>query len=156
MVKTADQGLLARCLGAYVVSYALYSLFGERVFGRALAMPRWIVHPIGVVGGLISTLFGGLAGPLYVTYFDSLRLAKGAFRVTVSTTLLMLSVVRSVGYFATGIFRAEDLVLVAAALLPAALGTLAGEWVHDRMEQRAFRRGVGVLLVLSGSGLLFR
>jgi uncharacterized protein len=156
MVKTADQDLLARCLGAYVVTYALYSLFGERLLGRALAMPRWIVHPIGVAGGLISTLFGGLAGPLYVTYFDSLRLAKGAFRVTVSTTLLTLSILRTAGYFATGVFRAEDVILVVAALLPVAVGTLAGEWVHDRVEQRAFRRGVGALLVLSGSGLLLR
>ena len=156
VVKTADQGLLARCLGAYVVTYALYSLFGERLLGRAPKMPRWMVHPIGVVGALISTLFGGLAGPLYVTYFDSLRLAKGAFRVTVSTTLLMLSIVRSSGYFATGVFRAEDLVLVAGALLPAAIGTLTGEWVHDRIEQQAFRRGVGALLVASGMGLLLR
>ena len=156
IVKSADQGLLARFLGAYVVAYALYSLFGERMLGRALTMPRWTVHPIGVAGGLISTLFGGLAGPLYVTYFDSLRLAKSAFRVTVSTTLLTLSVVRSAGYFATGVFRADDLILVAAALLPAAIGTLAGEWLHDRIDQRAFRRGVGTLLVLSGFGLLFR
>ena len=156
LVKTADQVLLARCLGAYVVTYALYSLFGERLFGRPVAMPRWIVHPIGVIGGLISTLFGGLAGPLYVTYFDSLRLAKGAFRVTVSTTLLTLSILRTAGYFVTGVFRAEDVTLVVAALLPVAIGTLAGEWVHDRVEQQAFRRGVGALLVLSGSGLLFR
>jgi len=156
VVKSADQALLARCLGAYVVAYALYSLFGERMLGRRPTMPRWMAHPIGVAGGLISTLFGGLAGPLYVTYFDSLRLAKGAFRVTVSTTLLTLSVLRSAGYFATGVFRAEDLILVVAALLPAAIGTLAGEWVHDRVEQRTFRRGVGVLLVLSGFGLLFR
>jgi hypothetical protein len=156
MVKTADQALLTRFLGAYVVAYALYSLFGEQLLGRALTMPRWMVHPISVVGALISTLFGGLAGPLYVTYFDSLRLAKGAFRVTVSTTLLTLSVVRSTGYFATGVFRAEGMVLVVAALLPVAIGTLAGEWVHDHIEQRAFRRGVGALLVLSGIGLLLR
>jgi uncharacterized membrane protein YfcA len=156
LVKTADQELLARCLGAYVVAYALYSLFGERVFGRAVAMPRWIVHPIGIVGGLISTLFGGLAGPLYVTYFDSLRLPKGAFRVTVSTTLLTLSILRTAGYWVTGVFRAEDLVLFIAALLPVAIGTLAGEWVHDRVEQPAFRRSVGGLLVVSGAGLLLR
>ena len=156
VVKTADQDLLARLLGVYVVAYAFYSLFGERLLGRALTMPRWMVHPIGVVGALISTLFGGLAGPIYVTYFDSLRLAKGVFRVSVSTTLLMLSIVRSAGYFATGVFRAEDLVLVVAALLPVAIGTLAGEWVHDRVEQRTFRRGVGTLLVVSGAGLLLR
>lgn len=154
--RTADQDLLARCLGAYVIVYALYSLFGERLLGRALAMPHWIVHPIGVIGALISTLFGGLAGPLYATYFDSLRLAKGAFRVTVSTTLLLLSIARSAGYFGTGVFRAGDLVLIAGALLPVAIGTLAGEWVHDRIEQRAFRRGVGALLVASGTGLLVR
>ncbi len=156
VVKTADQALLARLLGAYILAYAAYSLAGERLFGRELAMPRWIVHPIGVAGALISTLFGGLAGPLYVTYFDSLHLAKRTFRVTVSTTLLTLSVARSIGYFATGVFRAEDAVLVAAALVPAGIGTLAGEWVHERAEQRAFRRGVGALLVLSGMGLLFR
>ncbi len=84
-----------------------------------MTLPRWVVHPISVGGALIATLFGGLAGPVYVTYFDSLGLAKGVFRVTVSTTLLTLSIVRSTGYFATGVFRAEDFMLVAAALVPA-------------------------------------
>src|SRR5439155_892760 len=82
-------------LGAYVVAYALYSLFGERLLGRALTMPRYMVHPIAMAGALVSTLFGGLAGPVYVTYFDSLGLTKGVFRVTVSTTLLTVSVLRS-------------------------------------------------------------
>ena len=119
-------------------------------------MPDWVVHPLGIGGALIATLFGGLAGPLYVTYFDSLGLAKGVFRVTVSTTLLTLSVVRSIGYLAAGVFRAEDFMLVGAALLPAGIGTLVGEWVHDRIAPEMFRRCVGVLLALSGSALLFR
>lgn len=155
-VKNADQELLIRLLGAYVVAYALWSLFGERLLGRALRLPDWVVHPIGVGGALIATLFGGLAGPLYVTYFDSLGMAKGVFRVTVSTTLLTLSVVRSIGYLAAGVFRAEDFMLVAAALLPAGVGTLLGEWVHDRIAPDVFRTCVGALLVLSGSALLFR
>ena len=155
-VKNADQELLIRLLGAYVVAYALWSLLGERLLGRALKLPDWVVHPIGVGGALIATLFGGLAGPLYVTYFDSLGLAKGVFRVTVSTTLLTLSIVRSIGYLAAGVFQAEDLMLVAAALVPAGVGTLLGEWVHDRIAPEAFRRGVGALLVLSGSALLVR
>jgi len=155
-VKNVDQELLIRLLGAYVVAYALWSLFGERLLGRALTMPDWVVHPLGIGGALIATLFGGLAGPLYVTYFDSLGLAKGVFRVTVSTTLLTLSVVRSIGYLAAGVFRAEDFMLVGAALLPAGIGTLVGEWVHDRIAPEMFRRCVGVLLALSGSALLFR
>src|SRR4029453_1743961 len=155
-VKNADQEFLIRLLGAYVVAYALWSLFGERLLGRTLKLPDWVVHPIGVGGALIATLFGGLAGPLYVTYFDSLGLAKGVFRVTVSTTLLTLSIARSIGYFAAGVFRAEDFVLVAAALLPAGVGTLIGGWGHDRIAPEAFRRYVGALLVLSGGALLFR
>lgn len=156
MVANVDQHLLSRLLGAYVVAYAFYSLFGERLLGRALVMPGYMVHPIGMAGALVSTLFGGLAGPVYVTYFDSLGLSKGVFRVTVSTTLLTVSILRSAGYFATGVFRAQDLILVAAALVPAGVGTLAGDWVHDRIEPQAFRTYVGVLLVLSGSALLFR
>jgi uncharacterized membrane protein YfcA len=112
------------------------------------------VYPISVGGALIATLFGGLAGPVYVTYFDSLGLAKGVFRVTVSTTLLTLSIVRSAGYFATGVFRAEDFMLVGAALIPAGIGTLIGEWVHDRIAPEAFRRYIGGLLVMSGAALL--
>lgn len=119
-------------------------------------MPRFMVHPLSVAGSLIATLFGGLAGPIYVTYFDSLNLAKGAFRVTVSTTLLTLSIVRSIGYFATGVFDAKGLFLVAAALVPTAVGTLAGDWVHHRIAQGTFRRNVGVLLIFSGLGLLLR
>jgi hypothetical protein len=61
-VKNADQEFLIRLLGAYVVAYALWSLFGERLLGRALVMPAWIVHPIGVGGALIATLFGGSRG----------------------------------------------------------------------------------------------
>ena len=103
----------------------------------------------------MATIFGGLAGPIYVTYFDAMRMAKGVFRVTVSTTLLVLNVVRSIGYVATGVFRLDDLLLIAAAVVPVALGTWVGDRLHHRLDPAAFRRAIGVLLVASGLGLLF-
>jgi uncharacterized membrane protein YfcA len=153
--ETVDQRLLARLLGAYILAYALYSLFGERIFRRTLTPPAWLVHPVAALGALVATIFGGLAGPIYVTYFDTLNLAKSVFRVTVSTTLLLLSVIRSAGYVAAGVFRMEDVILLVAAVLPVALGTLVGDRLHDRLDPRAFRRAVGVLLIGSGLGLLF-
>lgn len=153
--KTLDQVLLARLLGGYILVYAFYSMFGERLWRRTFAPPRWLVHPVAAVGALVATIFGGLAGPIYVTYFDSLKLTKSVFRVTVSTTLLALNLVRSIGYFATGVFQLDDLVLVAAAFIPVAAGTFAGDRLHDRLEPKAFRRAIGVLLVASGLGLLF-
>ncbi|MCC6194472.1 MAG: sulfite exporter TauE/SafE family protein [Burkholderiales bacterium] len=152
--KTVDQAALARWLGAYILAYALYRLFGERILARRITLPRWLVHPLAAMGGFVATIFGGLAGPIYVTYFDALDLSKGVFRVTVSTTLLILGVVRSIGYVATGVFRKEDAILVAAALLPVAAGVIIGERLHDKLDPKAFRKGVGVLLAASGFGLL--
>ena len=70
------------------------------------------------------------------------------FRVTVSTTLLTLSIVRSIAYLVGGVFRVEDFMLVAAAAIPVALGTLAGDWLHDRLDPATFRRLVGGVLVV--------
>ena len=153
--KTVDQMLLARWLGGYILLYAFYSMFGARLTRRTLAPPRWLIHPVAALGALVATIFGGLAGPIYVTYFDALKLSKSVFRVTVSTTLLALNLVRSIGYFATGVFRTEDLILIAAAFVPVAIGTLLGDRLHDRLDPAAFRRAIGALLVASGLGLLF-
>jgi uncharacterized membrane protein YfcA len=81
-------------------------------------------------------------------------MSKSVFRVTVSTTLLALNVIRLVGYFATGFIRTEDALLIAAAAVPVIAGTLLGDRLHDRMDPQTFRRGVGGLLILSGLGLL--
>ena len=152
--KSLDPGALARWLGAYILLYAFYSLVGEKLIGRALSLPRWAVHPVAVAGAVVATVFGGLAGPIYVTYFDAQKLSKGVFRVTVSTTLLVLGLLRSVAYLASGVFRSQDFMLIAGALLPVAVGTLVGDRLHARMDPAAFRRGVGVLLVASGLGLM--
>jgi len=152
--KTLDMVLLARLLGAYVLLYAFYSLFGERLFRRTLQPPAWLIHPVAALGALVATIFGGLAGPIYVTYFDAMQLSKTVFRVTVSTTLLVLNVVRSIGYIATGVFELSDVVLVVAAFVPVALGTILGDRLHDRLDPHAFRRAIGALLVASGLGLL--
>lgn len=154
LFKALDQVLLARVLGAYILLYAFYSLFGERLFKRVLTPPHWLIHPVAALGALVATIFGGLAGPIYVTYFDALALPKGVFRVTVSTTLLALNLIRSIGYIATGVFRLDDVALVAASFLPVAVGTILGDRLHDRLDPRAFRRAIGALLVVSGLGLV--
>jgi len=154
--REVDPALLIRALGAYVVAYALYSLVAPHDGEGHRRLPAWTAIPIGTAGAIVATLFGGMAGPVYVTYLDGVGLAKRAFRVTVSTTLLVLSVVRSIAYLAAGVFRPQDFLLVLAAALPVAIGTLAGERMHDRIGQAAFRRMVGGLLVFSGAALLLR
>jgi uncharacterized membrane protein YfcA len=156
LFKAANPGWLIKALGAYVVLYACYSLFGARLAFGGRPLPRWAALPIGTLGSIVATLFGGMAGPVYVTYLDGLRLDKRVFRVTTSTTLLALNLVRSIAYVASGVFALRDLTLVVAAALPAALGTWAGDRIHDRVSPEVFRRAVGVLLIASGAALLLR
>lgn len=156
LFKAAHPEVLIKVLGGYVVAYALYSLFGARLKLRDAPLPAWTALPIGTLGAAVATLFGGMAGPIYVTYLDGARLPMRVFRVTVSTTLLALNIARSTAYLASGVFSLADFTLVIAAVVPVLLGTWAGEWVHDRISPQAFRRGVGALLVISGTALLLR
>ena len=71
-----------------------------------------------------------------------------------SATLLVLALVRSIGYVATGVFRIEDFILIAASVVPVTVGTILGDRLHDRLDPKAFRRAIGALLVASGIGLL--
>ena len=152
--RAADPGIVLKALGAYVVAYALYSLLGPRLGWGHWTMPRWAALPIGTLGAIVATLFGGMAGPVYVTWLDGLGLDKRVFRVTTSTTLFALSIVRSIAYVAAGLFALNDVVLLAAAAIPVALGTLAGDRLHDRLDPESFRRLVGGVLVFSGLALL--
>ena len=154
--REASPQAVLKALGAYVVTYALYSLFGAKLGLGHWTMPRWAALPIGTLGAIVATLFGGMAGPVYVTWLDGLKLDKRVFRVTTSTTLFTLAVVRSVAYLVGGVFALGDFVLVAAAAIPVALGTLAGDRLHDRRDPDTFRRLVGGVLVFSGLALLLR
>lgn len=154
--KTVDPAVLIRALGGYVLVYACYSLFGARLRAANAPLPRWTAVPIGTLGSVVATLFGGMAGPVYVTYLDGLRMDKRTFRVTTSTTLLALNLVRSVAYVASGVFALQNFTLVAAAALPAALGTWAGDRLHDRIGPGAFRASIAALLLASGVALLLR
>jgi uncharacterized membrane protein YfcA len=154
--QAADPVVLIRALGAYVVAYACYSLFGARLRLPDQPLPRWAALPIGTLGSIVATLFGGMAGPVYVTYLDGLRMEKRVFRVTTSTTLLALNLARSIAYLASGVFALHNFTLVVAAALPAALGTWVGDRLHDRIHPAAFRSAIGVLLIASGAALLLR
>jgi uncharacterized membrane protein YfcA len=62
--------------------------------------------------------------------------------------------VRSIAYLVGGVFALGDFVLVAAPRFPVALGTIAGDRLHDRLDPETFRRLVGGVLIFSGAALL--
>jgi uncharacterized protein len=152
-----DPQPLAQALGVFVVLYALYVM----VFaGRTPQIPpRWML-PVAAVtsiaAGIIGSLFGGAAGPVYVIYLNSARLAKDAFRVTITTVMLFQGLTRIAGYATLGLYDRHALLLLAAALPMVVIGSWLGARVVRRFDPVLFSRAVGVVLLVSGTALMFK
>lgn len=113
------------------------------------AAPWVVALPVGFVSGTLAGLFG-TGGPPVIITLRALGLTKSAFRATLLTYFLLMSVGRSGWYLAGGLFTL-DYVLAALWLLPATLvGWLAGMWLHTRVSERAFSQAVAILLLCLG------
>jgi uncharacterized membrane protein YfcA len=154
LFASLDQQLLLRAFAAFIIVYGLWSLVP-----RAPALrvpPRALAAGAGGAGGLVATLFGGMAGPFYAIYLRALALDKRRFRASISSVLLALGVVRAGGYGSLGFYdrRALAVLLLCAPVM--GLGMLAGDRWHARLEQAKFERVVALLLAASGIALLLK
>jgi len=146
--------LLLHAFAAFIIAYGLWSLLPRR--------PRTgLPHPVlavaaGGTGGLVATLFGGMAGPFYAIYLRALALDKQHFRASISSVLLCLGLVRAGGYGSLGFFDRRALALLALLFPVMAVGMLAGERLFMRLDQARFERVVALLLAASGVALLLK
>ncbi|HZM37071.1 MAG TPA: sulfite exporter TauE/SafE family protein, partial [Burkholderiales bacterium] len=116
----------------------------------------WLGWLAGALGGFVATVFGGMAGPLYVVYLRTRALDKTRFRATMSFALLCLAAVRAVGYGGLGLYDARVLWLLAGALPVVFLAMVVGDHWHARLDEARFGHIVAALLALSGVALLFK
>jgi uncharacterized protein len=101
-IQMLDEHALRRSLGVFLILYSIYALATAKA-SRTVST-RWrgaLAAGTGVVGGLLGTLFGAGVGPIYVVYFNALRLEKEIFRVTMSTVVLLGGAGRIAGYATT-------------------------------------------------------
>jgi uncharacterized membrane protein YfcA len=157
LLDLIDPRPLGKALGAFVILYALYVLLlaGRewRVAPRRVAV---IAAVTSLAAGLIGSLFGGAAGPVYVVYLNTLRLARDAFRVTITTIMLCQGAARTAGYAAIGLYDRNTLLLLAAALPTMLLGSWLGARLIRGFDPRRFNRAIGLVLLVSGAALLYR
>lgn len=152
LFKTLDAELLRSVLGGFILLYALYTLLST---GPGFRGSRLWAAPAGGLGGLIGTLFG-TGGPFYVIYLRLRHLDKTQFRATVATIFLIDGSSRIIGYFFSGFYNLDTMLLVLLSLPIMVLGMYFGGHVHTTITPRGFQRAIGVLLVGSGLALLLR
>ena len=152
-----DARLLTKAFGAFVMFYALFTL---RTAARAAVLPARFVRPLGAVlsaaSGALGAIFGAAAGPLYAIYFNTLRMERDAFRVTVTTMLMFQGAMRVAGYAQAGFYDATVLLLAAAGLPMMLIGSSMGNWLSGRLDQHRFNLGIGTLLLAIGATLLYK
>ena len=153
LFSALDPRILLRALAMFIIGYALWGYLPWR---SARPAPGWLAPLAGALGGFVATVFGGMAGPLYVVYLRSRALDKARFRATMSFALLCLAALRAAGYGGLGLYDARVLWLLAAAIPVVAVAMIAGDRWHARLDEARFGHVVSALLALSGAALLFK
>jgi uncharacterized protein len=140
-------------LGAFVLSYALYSLF-RHPSGRIVSA-RW-AWVAGLAGGITSTLFGA-GGPPYAIYLSQRGLSKEQFRATLGFATMTSISLRVLAFLITGLLLDLDVWKAAAAVVPAAfIGIAVARHLFLRISRDTLLRAVTLLLLASGASLVFR
>jgi len=140
-------------LGAFVLSFALYSLFQRG--SEKIVSPRW-AWLAGLGGGITSTLFGA-GGPPYAIYLSQRGLTKAQFRATLGFATMTSISLRVAAFLLTGLLLDLQVWTAAVAVVPAAfLGIAVARKIFLRISRRALMRAVTVMLLASGGSLIFR
>lgn len=156
-ISILDEHALRRGLGVFLMIYSVYAVWTANT---PMILPaRWhdaLAAGAGVAGGLVGALFGGGVGPIYVVYFNTLRLDRYVFRVTMSTVTLLGGAARIAGYASFGFYGHTAFKLIAAGLPLVLVGSWLGDRLVRRLDPRTFCRFVGGLIFLSGAALVLK
>jgi uncharacterized membrane protein YfcA len=151
----ASHELLRRVFGAFVVALAgleLARIARARESEPALSPPAATAALLGagVMHGMFST-----GGPLLVWALGRSLPSKRAFRATLSCVWLVLGTTLTVAYAMNDRLDGQTLRATAALLPVLGVALAAGEWAHQRLDERRFRVLVYALLLGAGASSLF-
>ena len=153
LLARAPERWLLLVLGGYVLSYAVWS-FVSKVPPTPIS-PRWAVAA-GLVGGSFTALYG-TGGPIYVIYLARRLADPAVVRASIGGLIFGTAWARGVLFTGSGLYAQPGLLALALALLPCALaGYLAGSQLHARLPGARAVQAVWLLLIASGSGLVWR
>ena len=140
-------------LGVFILLFALYSLYPRRSQKRVAGGWAWLA---GLAGGITSTLFGA-GGPPYVIYLSHRGLTKEQFRATLGFTTMTSISLRVAAFLITGLLLNQQVWLTALFAVPAILiGISVAQRIYLKISRDALMRAVAVMLLASGSSLIWR
>lgn len=140
-------------LGIFIIitsTLELFRLYGGNKPSRKLpALAGFaVLTAAGVIHGAFAT-----GGPLIVYYSSRQIDEKGAFRATLAMLWFILDCILLITFMIKGRVDTTTLSL-AGYLLPAMIaGVVAGELLHNRVNETAFKKLVQIMLLIAGISL---
>ena len=151
----ADADVFRVLIGVISVAFVLWQVAGARwtrVMSRA--MPDWMGVLLGTVAGFTSFV-SHAGGPPAAVYMLSLRPGKTEYQASSVLIFAAINIAKFVPYAFLGMFTLQtglaNLVLAPFALVGAWLGVKA----HHLVPERAFFQLTYVLLIITGSKLIW-
>ena len=148
-LASGDTSLTTKGLGATLVLYAAYALFGRPLRVPA-AMEPWLTPVIGAATGLVTGSTGVFVVPA-VPYLQALGLAKDDLVQALGLSFTVSTVALAASLGLRNAFEGDNLALSVLAILPALAGMWAGQVLRDRIAPATFRRWFLVCLLLLGA-----
>ena len=149
MLSRIDGRIVKIIFGAAIILIALDMLRGQ---GRPQKENKALTALVGIAAGILSGLFG--VGALLAAYVSRITETGSAFKANISIVFLAENIFRFMLYRALGLINADTL-LTALKLMPFMLvGLFAGIAVSRKIDDRAIKKLVLVLLIASGVMLI--
>jgi uncharacterized membrane protein YfcA len=153
LLLNLPRGPALLALGVFAAAYGSYVLAGPRKLRRA---PGWLVWPVGVIGGVFSTLFG-TGGPIYIVFLAARIPDKSELRATSAIVVAVSIWLRVALFVGTGLLLDPQLLGLAVLLFPLmVLGLWLGNRLHHALSGGGVLRLIAVLLAGNGIALIVR
>lgn len=144
--------ILKKLFGVFIIAYALRMLFWNRSNGKE---PK---NYFGIIAGFFGGVLGGLfstGGPPVVIYLSKKTCDRRTFRATIVFYFLVVNSWQFAVYCYTGLITMDVLKFILYLLPAFVMGNLIGSFLHVRINDILFNRIVAVVLLVTGTSILF-
>jgi uncharacterized protein len=149
-----DERKLAFILGTVLIVFTLLGR-SPKVFQGTVRHEKLMSPLVGLIAGLLGGV-SSFFGPPLIMYLVALKLPKDFFISAVSTALFLGALPLIVSLIFLGAMGRDEFILSALSVIPVFVGLLIGQAIQRRMPQEAFRKGLLIILLLTGASLILR
>jgi uncharacterized membrane protein YfcA len=140
-----------------IAGLVLIGVAGVTLLAPRLQLRSRLVLPAGIAFGFFGGILGGIAamaGPLVFIFLLAKGLHGKAFTKEASLYLVVSAGLLAIFLTASRQFSWLDVLVSTAAMLPVALGMVAGQHLRDQIAPETFRKLVLIAVMAAGADLL--